>query len=136
MVQAILLMALVISIPLVTLFSAYNPKTVIIVTFAQFGLIFLSFWWELTRWLDTSLLELMYGSDTNNPFGVQNTADGLLMQFVLGTMFIALPVFWMGTVSWAGFRTANALEGIMKVMQREVRCRSKKFSSTHDDEEE
>ncbi|WP_254867803.1 hypothetical protein [Salmonella enterica] len=78
----------------------------------------------------------MYGNDTQNLIGMQNSGDGLLMQFVLGTMFIVLLVFWIGAVSWAGFRTANALEGIMKVMQREVRCRSKKFSSTHDNEEE
>ncbi|MEA3785697.1 MULTISPECIES: conjugal transfer protein TraG N-terminal domain-containing protein [Enterobacter] len=62
-------------------------------TFAQFGLIFLSFWWELTRWLDTSLLELIYGNDMQNCIGMQNSGDSLLMQFVLGAMFIVLQMF-------------------------------------------
>lgn len=116
MMQAILLMALVASIPLVTLFSAYSPKTVITVTFAQFGLIFLSFWWELTRWLDTSLLGLMYGNDMQNLIGMQNSGDSLLMQCVLGTMFIVVPMFWMGALSWAGIQAGNSLDRILKVV--------------------
>ncbi|VUS31159.1 conjugal transfer protein TraG N-terminal domain-containing protein [Klebsiella spallanzanii] len=131
--QAFLLMALVISIPLVTLFSAYSPKTVITVTFAQFGLIFLSFWWELTRWLDTSLLQLIYSSDTHNLIGVQNTEDDLLMQFVLGTMFIVLPVFWMGAVSWAGIQAGNSLDRVLKVIQTDVTPKMRnKNQSSHD----
>lgn len=138
MVQALLLMALVASIPLVTLFSAYSPKTVITVTFAQFGLIFLSFWWELTRWLNTSLLELMYGNNTPNLIGMQNSGDGLLMQFVLGTMFIVLPVFWTGAVSWAGIQTGNLLDGILKTVQTNVtpKMKNKKQSSYGYDDDE
>lgn len=131
MMQALLLMTLIISIPLVTLFSAYSPKVVITVTFAQFGLIFLSFWWELTRWLDTSLLELMYGNDMQNLIGMQNAGDGLLMQFVLGTMFIVLPLFWMGAVSWTGIQAGNSLDRILKMVQTDVtpKMKNKKRSS-------
>ncbi|MGR3808208.1 conjugal transfer protein TraG N-terminal domain-containing protein [Pasteurella testudinis] len=53
MVQGFLIMALVICIPLVTLFSAYDIKVIMTMTFIQFGLFFLSFWWELARWLIT-----------------------------------------------------------------------------------
>ncbi|EEJ8591582.1 conjugal transfer protein TraG, partial [Salmonella enterica subsp. enterica] len=103
MVQAVLLMALVICTPLVTVFSAYNVKVVLTLTFAFFGLSFLTFWWDLARWLDGWLLTMLYDSDTHsswNLVGLQNTEDDLVMQFVMGAMFLVLPAFWMGALSW------------------------------------
>lgn len=113
MVQAILLMALTICIPLVTVFSAYNVSVVVTLTFAQFGLMFLTFWWELARWLDGWLMTLLYSSDSHsswNLVGLQNTQDDLIMQYVLGTMFVVLPAFWMGALGWAGIRLGGAIE--------------------------
>lgn len=117
MVQAVLLMALVICLPLVTLFSAYNVKVVLTLTFAQFALMFLTFWWELARWLDGSLLDLLYDSDTHsywNMAGIQNTQDDLIMMFVTGTLFIVLPGFWFAAVSWAGIQLGGALDGALR----------------------
>lgn len=112
MVQAILLMALVVCIPLVTVFSAYSVQTVLTLTFAQFGLMFLTFWWELARWLDGWMLEILYGDAHSswNMAGIQNTQDDLIMQFVMGTMFIVLPAFWIGALGWAGIRLGGAIE--------------------------
>ncbi|EHG6663818.1 hypothetical protein J3893_001525 [Salmonella enterica subsp. enterica serovar Nigeria] len=64
--------------------------------------------------------------------------DGLLMQFVLGTMFIVLPVFWIGAVSWAGIQTGNSLDGILKTVQTNVtpKMRNKKQSSYGYDDDE
>lgn len=113
MVQSILLMALIICIPLVTVFSAYSVKTVLTLTFAQFGLIFLTFWWELARWLDGWMLSLLYDGDTHSSWnlaGLQNTQDDLIMQFVMGAMFIVLPAFWMGALGWAGIHLGGVIE--------------------------
>lgn len=69
---------------------------------------------------------------------MQNSGDGLLMQFVLGTMFIVLPVFWIGTISWAGIQVGNSLDRILKMVQTDVapKMRNKKQSSyTYDDDE-
>lgn len=49
MVQALLQLALVICIPLVTFCSAWDVKAVMTLTFVQFALLFLTFWWELAR---------------------------------------------------------------------------------------
>lgn len=113
MVQAILEMALIICIPLVTVFSAYSVKTVLTLTFAQFGLFFLTFWWELARWLDGWMLTLLYNSDTHSAWnlaGLQNTQDDLIMQFVTGSMFLVLPAFWMGSLTWAGIQLGGFIE--------------------------
>lgn len=105
MVQAILLMAVYILIPLILAFSAYEFKTVITLTFVVFALNFLTFWWELARWLDSWLLTALYSSDTHSRFniaGFQNSSDDLIMNLVMGTMFIVLPAVWLGSLSWAG----------------------------------
>lgn len=116
MVQAILLMAVYIMFPLILAFSAYEFKTVITLTFVMFALNFLTFWWELARWLDSWLLEALYSSDTHSSFnlaGFQNTSDDLVMTFILGAMFIFLPAAWMGALSWAGISTGGVVEKAM-----------------------
>ena len=115
MVQAILIMALVICCPLITLLSAYELKTVMMLTFVQFALFFLTFWWELARWLDSWLLSVLYDSSTHsywNLAGMQNTQDDLIVNIVMGTMFLILPVLWLGAMGWAGAQVGTALSGI------------------------
>lgn len=113
MVQALLLMAMYVLIPLVLVFGTYEYKTVVTLTFVTFGMHFLTFWWELARWLDSWLLEIMYGSDSHsrwNVAGFQNSADDLIMNFVMGTMFLVLPAVWMGALSWAGVRIGGIVD--------------------------
>jgi hypothetical protein len=133
MVQAVLLMALVICIPVVTVFSAYSVKTVLTLTVAQFALMFLTFWWELARWLDGAMMDLLYDSDTHsywNMAGIQNTQDDIIMMFVTGTMFIVLPAFWMGALSWAGMRLGGALENAAHAGSNEAKNAGSKFGDS------
>ncbi|CAI1042047.1 TraG-like protein, N-terminal region [Serratia quinivorans] len=112
MVQAVLLMAVYIMVPIILAFAAYEYKTVITVTFVVFALNFLTFWWELARWLDSWLLEALYGSDTHsrwNVAGFQNSSDDLIMNLVMGCMFIVLPAVWLGALSWAGVSVGHSL---------------------------
>lgn len=105
MVQAILLMAIYIMLPLILAFAAYELSTLITLTFVVFALNFLTFWWELARWLDSWMLTALYSSDTHTRFnmmGFQNTSDDLIMNLVMGTMFMVLPAVWLGALSWAG----------------------------------
>ncbi|WOY02039.1 conjugal transfer protein TraG N-terminal domain-containing protein [Dickeya fangzhongdai] len=112
MVQAVLLMAMYVLLPLILAFGVYEFKVVITLTFVIFALNFLTFWWELARWLDSWFLEALYSSDTHSRFnlaGFQNTSDDIVMTFVLGTMFIVLPAVWVGALSWAGINVGNVL---------------------------
>lgn len=111
MVQAVLLMAVYIMIPLILVFAAYEFKAVITVTFVVFALNFLTFWWELARWL----LEALYGSDTHsrwNVAGFQNSSDDLIMNIVMGAMLIVLPTLWGTALGWAGIRAGALSEMI------------------------
>ncbi|MDE9467248.1 conjugal transfer protein TraG N-terminal domain-containing protein [Xenorhabdus bovienii] len=123
MVQAVLLMALYILLPLILLLAAYEFKTVLTLTFVIFALNFLTFWWELARWLDSYLLDALYGSETHSLFnlaGLQNTSDDLIMALVMGMLFIVLPMVWLGALAWAGVRMGD-ISGMMNQGVGQVR---------------
>ncbi|MBC8947293.1 conjugal transfer protein TraG N-terminal domain-containing protein [Xenorhabdus indica] len=132
MMQAVILMALYILIPLILLFAAYEFKTIFTLTFVIFALNFLTFWWELARWLDSHLLEALYGSDTHSLFnlaGFQNTSDDLIMGLVMGTLFIVLPMVWLGALAWAGVRMGD-VAGMMSQGVGQVRQSAGMFGQT------
>ncbi|MGL4858497.1 MAG: conjugal transfer protein TraG N-terminal domain-containing protein [Enterobacteriaceae bacterium] len=110
MVHGILMMAMVICIPLVMLFGAYDPKVVVTLTFAMFALIFVTFWWELGSWLDDRLIEIVY-TGVNGYYNWFSSvgAEGWIMNLVLGAMFVVLPMFWFGAISWSGVQIGLAI---------------------------
>jgi len=117
MVQAILLMAIYVMLPLIIAFGVYEFKTVITLTFVIFALNFLTFWWELARWLDSWLLEALYSSETHSRFnlmGFQNTTDDVIMNLVMGSMFLMLPMFWVAAFSWAGIKIGDTVYNATK----------------------
>ena len=59
MVLALLKMALVICIPLVLLMGTYDLKTVVTVSVVQFALFFVDFWFQLARWIDSTILNAL-----------------------------------------------------------------------------
>ncbi|MBP0714285.1 conjugal transfer protein TraG N-terminal domain-containing protein [Burkholderia sola] len=116
MVLALLKMALVICIPLVLVVGTYDLKTVVTVSVVQFALFFVDFWFQLARWIDSTILDALYGwgFGWNRPHqnfhplvGLDNAFGDMLLNFVMGTMFIALPAFWVAALAWAGVRVGN-----------------------------
>lgn len=119
-VQASLLMVVTVVIPLLLLFSSYESKTVMTVTFALFALVFVSFWWELATWLDNALIKLMYDNQGDGgssvPFAdfVSSTSDGWIMNIVIGAMYVAMPAVWIGTMGWTGVQIGSILGHAMR----------------------
>ena len=113
MMQGILLMAIYVMLPLILAFAAYEIKTVITLTFVIFATNFLTFWWELTRWVDSNMFTALYFSDTHsmaNLAGFQNTSDDTILTMVVGSMFLLLPAVWLGALSWAGVNIGRGIE--------------------------
>lgn len=105
MVHSFALMALIILTPLIMVMSGYSLKTLVTLTFVHFALVALTFWWELARWLDSWLLSALYDSGTHNrinPYFLENTQDDIIVNFVMGSMFLVLPAIWLSSMSWAG----------------------------------
>lgn len=119
MVLALLKMALVICIPLVLVIGTYDLKTVVTVSVVQFGLFFVDFWFQLARWIDSTILDALYGWGWgwNRPhtnfdplIGLNNTFGDMLVSFVMATMFLVLPAFWIAALGWAGVRAGNVAQ--------------------------
>ncbi|WP_145482583.1 conjugal transfer protein TraG N-terminal domain-containing protein [Yersinia aldovae] len=116
MIQALLEMMIIIVIPLLMMFSAYEPKTIVTLSCALFALIFITFWWELAGWLDDRLITLLYDNmaeqgiiNSSVPFVgfFSATADGWMMNLVLGMMYVIFPMFWLTMLSWIGVRIGD-----------------------------
>ncbi|MFJ5299187.1 conjugal transfer protein TraG N-terminal domain-containing protein [Pseudomonas sp. NPDC088368] len=121
MAMAFLKMALIICIPFVITIGTFDLKVVMTITFAQFALIFVDFWFQLARWVDSTILDALYGNGigSNVPhnnldlvFGASNTQGDLLLDFVIGTMFIALPSFWVVALGWSGMKFGLLVSGL------------------------
>jgi len=121
MVLSLLKMALVICIPLVLLFGTYELKALVAVSCVEFALFFVDFWFHLARWLDSTILDALYGwgFGANRPhsnfdplIGLNNAFGDMLLNFVKATMFIVLPGFWVAALGWVGVRAGNALQGL------------------------
>lgn len=119
MVLALLKMALVICMPLVLVIGTYDLKTVITVSVVQFALFFVDFWFQLARWIDSTILDALYGTGWgwNRPhtnfdpmIGLNNAFGDLLISFVMATMFIVLPGFWVAALGWVGVRAGNVAQ--------------------------
>jgi hypothetical protein len=122
MVMALLKMALVICIPLVLLVGTYDLKTVVVLSIVQFSFFFVDFWFQLARWIDSTILDALYGwgfgwnrphSNFDPVMGLNNAFGDLLLNFVMGTMFIVLPTFWVTALGWAGIHAGAALQGLV-----------------------
>jgi hypothetical protein len=120
MALSFLKMALVICIPLVLLVGTYELKALVTVSVVQFALFFVDFWFQLARWLDSTILDALYGvgfgidrphSNFNPLVGLNNAFEDMLLNFVMAMMFIVLPTFWVGALAWAGVRVGNLLDG-------------------------
>lgn len=130
MVQAIMVMAVAISLPFIMVMSAYSMKAAGVATFGLFALWFLTFWWELARWMDSNLTELVYNSSAGSPTDLEgfvnrllgaadNAFDVMVLQFVQGMMFLVLPAVFMGLLAWSGSKVGGGLsQGISQTTQK------------------
>jgi len=112
MILSFLKMALIICIPLLLVIGVYELKNVITISCVQFALFFVDFWFQLARWIDSTILNALYGWDSphsnmNPLMGMNNTMGDTLLNFVMATMFLVLPMCWVAALSWVGLKTGN-----------------------------
>jgi hypothetical protein len=117
MVLSFLKMAMVICIPLLLVIGTYELKAVVTISCVEFALFFVEFWFQLARWLDSTILDALYGwnsphNNFNPLMGLNNAFGDMLLNFVMATMFIVLPTFWVAALSWVGVRTGGLLQGL------------------------
>jgi hypothetical protein len=115
--------------------GTYDLKTVVTVSVVQFALFFVDFWFQLARWIDSTILDALYGwgFGWNRPHanfdplvGLNNAFGDMLLNFVMGTMFIVLPTFWIGALTWAGIRAGTIANSFSAWYEGRRRCRWKR----------
>ncbi len=118
MIQAFLLLGTIICLPLVILISTYQLKVLMTLTFALFTLHMLTFWWELARWVDSSMLDTLYGSVafgdrlllTLPSAGLDDaTVAAQVIGYVMGAMFVVLPMLFLAAMGWAGYSVGSGV---------------------------
>nr|WP_283093974.1 conjugal transfer protein TraG N-terminal domain-containing protein [Pseudomonas sp. MWU12-2345] len=122
MIMAFLKMAMVICIPIVLIIGAYQLKIAMTMSVVFFSLIFVDFWFQLARWVDSTILDALYGSGSPHlsfdpVMGLNTATQDAILNFVMGAMFIILPLFWMTALAWAGFQAGGVLDGLSRGSQ-------------------
>ncbi|MFJ2456536.1 conjugal transfer protein TraG N-terminal domain-containing protein [Pseudomonas protegens] len=117
MAMSFLKMAIVICIPIVLIFGAYQLKVAMTVTVVFFALMFVDFWFQLARWVDSTIMDAFYGSGSphlsfNPVMGLNTATQDAILNFVMGAMFLILPAFWVGALAWAGISVGKAISGL------------------------
>jgi hypothetical protein len=117
MVLSYVKMALVISIGFVMIFGTYALTVFSTISSVMFALYFTDFWFQLARWVDSTILNALYGSNSPHSnsdlfMGLTNASGDMLLNYVMGAAFIMLPSFWIAALTWAGIRAGGALQGL------------------------
>ena len=102
MLQSVLLMSIIILLPVIVFIGGFEPKAVIMLTFVMFSLIFLTFVWELARFLDSKLINIMYENNAVHYMPGRLTANKSLIDIITLMVFIGFPIILLASFSWAG----------------------------------
>lgn len=117
MALAFIKLGVVICIPMVLVVGAYQLSVVATTSVIFFAVMFVDFWLQLARWLDSTILEAMYGSGSPDlPFdpvmGLNVSTQDAILNFVMGAMFLILPALWITALGWAGIKAGSILGGL------------------------
>lgn len=115
MLQSVLLMCIIILLPVIVFIGGFEPKTVIMLTFVMFSLIFLTFVWELARFLDSKLINIMYENNAVHYMYDRLTANKSLIDIITSMVFIGFPIILLASFSWAGFQISSGISAMLNI---------------------
>ncbi len=124
MVQALLLMALYMFLPLITLMSGYDIKMLWYGGLAIFTVKFWAVMWTIAQWVDAKLIEAMYPGFSGSTImqeitqifssGQPQVYKRMLLEILLSFLFIGLPLIWSAMMGWIGFRMGTERDMLTK----------------------
>ncbi|VEJ09396.1 conjugal transfer protein TraG N-terminal domain-containing protein [Actinobacillus delphinicola] len=114
-IQPLLLALLTIATPIIIILSGYKPKAIINISFAFFGLIFLTYIWEVVHWIESWLFDALYDSSTyttmNDPLnGLNNHSADNVFNLVIGIMYVVFPGAFFAMLGWAGINIGDFVQ--------------------------
>lgn len=115
MAQALILMGLYMFLPLVTVLSGYDLKVFFLGGLAIFTVKFWAVMWYVANWIDGRLMSAMYEGNFNVDTLVQMMQNGnkrMLLNTMLLTMYIGLPLLWSAMMGFIGAKTLSPLDSL------------------------
>jgi hypothetical protein len=115
MAQALILMGLYMFLPLVTVLSGYDLRVFFLGALAIFTVKFWAVMWYVANWLDGRLIKAMYEGNFNVDYLVQMLQNGnkrMLLNVMLLTMYIGLPLLWTSMMGFIGAKSIEPINGL------------------------
>ena len=112
-IQALLLMSIYALLALMIPFSRFRLHFIITGSAAIFAITFWSYLWHLVLYLDNTLIPALYPK--NRIFGGSDNA--IFLDFIIGTLYIVLPMLFLILMSWAGLKISQSIMGAVTNMQ-------------------
>ena len=110
MAQALMLMLIYISIPLVIPYATVNPSIIVRIVVILFSLKFVSALWALAEFLDEKLLQTLYPDSSILEFGGSGTSADVVLSMITLFSYVSLPLGWfllVGTISSTAIRSLS-----------------------------
>ncbi len=115
-IQAIVLMLIYALMPFYFWFSSYEPGKIIFMSVVVLSVKFWTVLWAIANWLDNNLIEAIKPSWYNLQL-TNNLLVEMIIDFVIGGLFVVMPLFWSGLLTWAGFKIGNELSSVTRDMR-------------------
>ena len=124
MIQALVLMGMYMFLPLITFLSGFNLRIMFYGAVAIFTVKMWAAMWFISQWIDARMINAMYPGAQGNVFlqEITHLTSGaipqgykrMLLNILMLTLFIGLPLIWTGMMGWIGINIGNQIDGLMK----------------------
>ena len=109
MAQALMLMLVYISIPLIVPYSITNPSIIVRTAVIIFSLKFLSALWAVAAFLDEKLIDTMYPDASAVEFGGTGTPEDVVLGLITLFSYLSLPFAWFLLMSSVSSSAVSSL---------------------------
>jgi len=104
-IQALLLLMIYSFLPFVLVFSSYRPSTFITGAVIIFSMIFWSFIWHLVSYVDSALMNALYGDS----WFAKQSPSATLADMITGTLIFIAPLFWFSFMGAMGVAVGDII---------------------------
>jgi hypothetical protein len=111
-IQALLLLMIYTFLPFALVFSGYKPSTFITGAAIIFSMIFWSFIWHLVSYVDSTLMNALYGDS----WFAKQSPSATLADMITGTLIIIAPLFWFSFMGAMGVAIGDVVSRIFTGM--------------------
>ncbi len=130
MLQALLLMLVYISIPIIVPYATLNPSVLVRVALLLFSLRFLTALWAIAAFLDDKLLAQMYPDANLFEFGGSGSTADIVLNLITLTAYLTLPVAWFYIIASIGPRMGTQIAAGIGQLGDNLHRSSAKSTST------